>query len=157
MQEENKPIVDDAALWKKNRELQIEEIEGPEAPVDIDEEPPGFIDVNDVEDNKPITATDVRSELNLLKLAQPTASLCVSVIDILIPALIGYFVGLEKSAFKLDTREQETLTDAFANYLKDKNVDLSPGTILIITIVSIYTPKIMLIKMLKENGTAAKD
>ena len=143
-------VVDDAALWKKNRELQIEDVAEPEADEDA---PPGFIDVKpeadeDAPQNENITASDVRNELNALKLAKPSASLCVSIIDIILPALVAYFYKADKQLFKLDDDEKNTLTDAFSNYLKDKNMDMSPGSILLMTIAGIYIPKIMYIKMI---------
>lgn len=144
-------LVDDAALWKKNRELEIEEYTVPE------QVPDGFIDVDEQDtvisdEPKHVTATDVRDNLNMLKLAQPTAGLCVSIIDIVLPALAFWIVGAEKSDMKLDADEKDTLQDAFANYLKDKNLEMSPGGILLMTIAAIYTPKIIMVRMSKKKA-----
>ncbi len=149
---EGKPLVDDAALWKRNRELEIEDYTVPETP------PAGFIDVDaQTEDSagedepRHVTATDVRDNLNSLKLAQPTAGLCVSLMDIILPALACWLSGADKGMFKLEPDERDALQDAFANYLKETNFNLSPGGILIMTIAGIYVPKIMIVTMMKRK------
>lgn len=153
MQEEK--LIDDAALWKANRELLIEDIAEPEG---LPEEVPGFIDVGDVSEEVPeedITAKDVRNEMNALKLAQPSANLCVSIIDIIIPALVFHFAGVDKQLFKLDDDERATLTDAFANYLKEKDLNMSPGAVLLLAIAGVYVPKFMYIKMMRNERATA--
>ena len=39
-------------------------------------------------------------------------------------------------------QEKEPLTDAWANFLKDKNADISPGWILLAMVLMVYAPKL---------------
>ena len=54
-------------------------------------------------------------------------------------------------------QEKEPLKDAWANYLKDKNADISPGWILLGMIVMVYAPKMWnawQVRKLKEENEA---
>lgn len=137
-------INDDASLWKKNRELDVEDYETPE-------EQPDFYTPEVDED---VTDADVRNDLNKLKLTQPTAELLVSIMDVLVPAIVVFLTKEKdnKRIFKLDADEKETLSDAFANYLKETSIEMSPGVLLITAIGAVYIPKFAEMKMIKRDS-----
>ncbi len=143
-------LIDDAALWKENRELGIEAYQEP-GPAD----PPDFVNLGSEAGELPgldddgadgpqdITNKDVRNELNALKLSEPTAKLIVSLMDVLLPniAVLISKKKEDKQIVKLDADEKEALTSAFANYLKETSFQMSPGAVLVTAIAGIYVPK----------------
>lgn len=155
---EEQIINDDASLWKKNRELGIEEFQVPEE-VEVE---PNFYNPDEgaVLISEEVTAKDVQNDLNKLKLSEPTARLIVSIMDVLVPA-IGVFITKDrenKEVLKLDDDEQKTLEDAFANYLKETELQMSPGVLLITAISAVYIPKFADLKIKKrENEYAAQN
>ncbi|MDL2262501.1 hypothetical protein LJC11_03245 [Bacteroidales bacterium OttesenSCG-928-I21] len=134
---------DDADIWFKNREKPIADYTPPEF-----EEP----ELIESEEHKTVTTTDVRNELNMIKLSEPTAEIVVEVINVLIPVIfVALLKGSDKELMKLDDDEKATLVSAFANYFKDKNIQASPGVVLLGSITSIYGAKIMFAMMLKKE------
>lgn len=149
-------LIDDAALWKKNRELGIEAYNVPE-PTDQ----PDFVNISSEAGELPgldgdgadgqhdITNKDVSNELNALKLSEPTAKLIVSLMDVLLPNLAVLISKKkeDKQIVKLDSDEKEALTGAFANYLKETSFHMSPGAVLVTAIAGIYVPKFATVYM----------
>lgn len=68
------------------------------------------------------------------------AATIVSILDGALKGVCSVISGEKETG--ADKEEKETLTDAFAGYLKDKNAELSPGLVLILTVSVIYVPKI---------------
>jgi len=142
MEKPSEIVNDDAALWKRNRELAIEDYDEPD-------QTPDFYTPSDDPEELEITDKDVHNDLNKLKLTQPTAELLVSIMDVMVPALVVFFTKNKdnKATFKLDPDEKETLQDAFANYLKETSFEMSPGVLLITAIGAVYLPKFAEIKL----------
>jgi large-conductance mechanosensitive channel len=79
----------------------------------------------------------------MIKLSEPTAEIVTSVINSLVPLLLVLLIKNSNSEnYKLTPDEHQTLVNAWANYLKDSNVQVSPGILLIVSIASIYGAKI---------------
>lgn len=137
--------LDDAGLWWESRHSDIQDYDIPE------EKPDSFIDIDTLpSDDEPerVTAADVRNELNLTKLNEPTAKIIVALMDVVLPLAFVFIVkGGDKQALKLDEDERETLTSAWAEYLKTTSFAMSPGGILATTIVTIYGAKITVAMM----------
>lgn len=134
-------IVDDEAIWKESREQTIQEFSVPEI---IEEPEPDFFNTEDVLlGNEYVSNREVTSDLNMIKLNVPAATVIVNLIDILIPVLLMFvFKNIDKSDIKLEPDEKETLVDAFAQYLKTISFTMSPGMVLITSLATIYGAKI---------------
>ncbi len=132
---------DEASIWFESRKLDKDPYVDPEIiNIDIDD---NLISEQTSSDEELITDKKRRSEINLLALSKPTADIITSIIDSLIPVIFVIFLkDFDQNQLKLTPEEHETLSSAFANYLKDSNVQLSPGLVLIITIATIYGSKI---------------
>ncbi len=131
---------DDAAIWWESRHADIQEHEVPE-------ETTSFVNIDEkgeeVEEQQKVTNTEVRTELNLAKLQEPTAGIVVGLMDSLIPVLFALVLkGTSEDKIKLTSDEKENLTSAWAQYLKDVQVNLTPGMVLLGTIAIIYGSKI---------------
>ena len=135
--------LDDAGLWFESRHAEIQEYNEPE-PVNT------FVNLDDDEADKAgeqseVTNKQVRTELNMIKLNEPTAQIVVTLMDTLVPVLLLLIIkGANEDKLKLTGEEKETLTQAWAQYLKDSNVQMSPGAVLIGTVAVIYGAKITL-------------
>lgn len=139
-------IHDDASAWFESQGQDIQDFEVPPMPeADI---PP--VDTFDDPENRPygdtpdVTATDVRNVINLQAINRPTASVIVGVMDTILPILITAVIvrGSEVDDSRLTPEERETLIQAWAVYLGDKNIQASPAVVLLTTIVTIYGAKI---------------
>lgn len=127
-------LKDDAALWYESRQVDIQ-----------DYEEPAFIEPDpETEDTKEhITDRDVRTELNMLKLNEPTAEILIS--------LMGYFMiiplsfickGITREEAKVEAEERDTLVQACASYLKTVSFNLSPGAVFLTTVLTVYGAKV---------------
>lgn len=140
-------INDDASDWFASQNEQIQDYEAP-APPPTDGM--GYEEAEVIEDpDRPwgdvptVTDEDVRNVENMRLMQKPTAELIVGVMDVILPIVICLLIkGTDKDDVKLEPDERETLVGAFATYLGDKNVQASPGVVLIVTIVTIYGGKI---------------
>ena len=91
-----------------------------------------------------VTDDDLRNVTNMRLAQQPTAELIVGVMDVILPlALVMLIKGTDKDDIKLEPDERETLVTAWAGYLGDKNIQASPGVVLLIAIVTVYGGKIV--------------
>jgi hypothetical protein len=147
----------DEDLWLATQGQDIQDFEIPEIET-INTPVPDFMEIDDQEEKKDrVTATDVNTQFNLQKLQQPTAELFVNLIDIIIPiVLLFVFKNINKDDAKLEENEKDALISAFAQYLATKEVNVSPGMALIMTIVSIYGAKIFMIKAMGSQQTVVK-
>ena len=141
-------INDDANDWFLQQGQEIQEYEVPDAP---DFEAPDFgIDNDDTADtDRPygdvpeVRNEDVRNVMNMRAVSRPTAEVIVGTLDVVLPLLVTMLLrGTERDDCRLDPSEHETLVEAWATYLGDKNVDVSPGWALIISMITIYGAKV---------------
>lgn len=144
-------INDDANDWFIQQGQDIQDYEVPDAP---DFEAPDFgIDNDDTDDtddtDRPygdvpeVTNEDVRNVMNMRAVSRPTAEVIVGTMDVLLPLAVTLVLrGTDREDCKLDASEHETLVEAWATYLGDKNVSVSPGWALVIAIVTIYGAKV---------------
>lgn len=148
------PIQDDANAWFLSQGQDIQDFEAPEAPDFTPDgqilDPDTLTDPDLPDPSRPyadlpdVTASDRRNVENLRAIAQPTAEVIVGTIDVIIPLLITLLIrGSERDDTRLSADERDTLVEAWATYLGDKNIALSPTTSLIIAMVTIYGSKII--------------
>jgi hypothetical protein len=127
---------DDAALWHESRQADIQDFE---EPTFIEPEP-------EPEPEKPtehISDRDVKTELNMLKLNEPTAEIIVSLMDYLMIIPLSFICrGITREETKIETEEKETLVQAWAAYLKTVSFNISPGAVLLTTVLTIYGSKV---------------
>lgn len=140
---------DDASAWFNSQGQEIQDYEVPPMPDSGVEEATVIDDGHDPNrpyaDTPEVTSSDVHNVLNLQAINRPTASIIVGVMDTLLPILItGLIVrGSQADDCRLSDDERETLIQAWAVYLGDKNVQASPTVVLITTILTIYGAKII--------------
>jgi hypothetical protein len=151
---ENETVKDDAALWFESRETPIQDYEAP----DFSELPEfGTPQTENNLEPRYITDKEVKSELNAIKLSEPTAKLIVDLLDILLPAIVCNFTPQkkdDKEDFILNASEKEALTDSFSQYLSTKNVQVSPGVMLVTTLTAVYVPKFIYVYTTKRKQHA---
>lgn len=128
---------DDADIWMETMGQDIQDFAVPPSPIDepevIDDEP------------ETISNADVRNHANSIALRRPTAEIIVGTTDMLVPALLCMLIKhTDAGDYKLQPDESETLVAAWANYLGEKSIDLSPGWALIGSIATIYGSKLMM-------------
>lgn len=143
-------INDDASAWFAAQGQQLQDFEAPPAPeVDIVDETVQLEDEGDPErpygDVPEVTNQDVANVNNMRAIQRPTAEVIVGTMDVIIPLLLAWIVkGSDRNDAKLTSDEHQTLVEAWATYLGDKNVQLSPGTALIVAMLTIYGSKVMI-------------
>ena len=84
-----------------------------------------------------------RSETQIKRESVGMASMAVITIDLMVSNVAGAISGGDKEKYKLTPTEKEQYTEVWANYLRDKNIDLSPTALLLITTLCIVVPKFM--------------
>lgn len=143
---------DDASAWFDSMGQDIQDFEVPpmpevETPTDIPidgGEDPGIDPDRPFGDVPDVTHDDVRNVMNMQAINRPTATVIVGIMDTVLPLIITGIIikGSEASDCKLTDDERETLIQAWAVYLGDKNIQASPSVVLITTILTIYGAKI---------------
>lgn len=161
MEVTNNIVNDDAALWFANRHENVE-IQNYEAPSFVDlEQDDKLNDLADEADVQPekLTKTELNTQLNMLELNKPTAKIIVQLMDVLVPVIIVLIIkGADSEQLKLTSEETQTLTEAWALYLRDSNVQMSPGMVLLGTIGIIYGSKVVIaLNTAKENKKAEQE
>ena len=142
-------IHDDASQWFAAQGQQLQAFEAPPAPDLEFADTPDLMDDDDPErpfaDVPEVTNQYVSNVNNMRAIQRPTAEVIVGTMDVLVPLLIAWIIkGSERDDAKLSPEEHETLVEAWATYLGDKNVQLSPGTALLVAMLTIYGSKVML-------------
>lgn len=142
-------INDDASQWFAAQGQQLQAFEAPPAPDLEISDTPDLMDEDDPDrpfaDVPEVTNQDVSNVNNMRAIQRPTAEVIVGTMDVLVPLLIAWIIkGSEREDAKLSPEEHETLVEAWATYLGDKNVQLSPGTALVVAMLTIYGSKVML-------------
>ena len=129
-------IRDEAALWHESRQVEIQDYE---EPAFIEPEP----ELEPEDPKEHITDRDVKTELNMLKLSEPTAEIIVLLLDYLMIIPLSLICkGITKEETKLDDNDREVLIKAWTTYLKDKSIDMPPGMILLTSILMVYGSKV---------------
>lgn len=115
---------------KEDREV-IQETPIPEPePVEPGDTLPGF-------DDQPVA--DPVMEHKKLEVAMIPAETIVDVIDTTAVSVNSYIAQEHQEGASAE--EKESLKHAVANYLKDTDIDISPGKLCLILILMIYAPK----------------
>ncbi|MDR0207040.1 MAG: hypothetical protein LBI45_07285 [Bacteroidales bacterium] len=129
-------LKDEAALWHESRQAEIQAYE---EPAFIESEPEPM-----PEDPKEhISDKDVRTELNMLKLNEPTAEIIISLMDYLMIIPLSFICkGITREETKVEADERDTLVQACAAYLKTTSFNLSPGVVFLTTVLTIYGAKV---------------
>lgn len=148
--------LDDAGLWWESRHAKLQDYEvpepGPDSFLQIEDCKP---DESNQDDGQNITATEVRNQLNLSKLKRPTAQIIVSLIDTLFPMIAVLLLKeVDKGNIKLDEDERETLIEAWSEFLKEKSFEMSPGVILMVSILTIYGSKLAIVLSDKKQSSS---
>lgn len=106
-----------------------------------------------------ISPEDLKHKQVALEASRFTADIVVETIDVAFVETLGFIAKLskdDKQELKTDEETKESLSNAWANYLKDKGGELSPGILLIILVLGVYAPKIPLAfemrKLKKQNS-----
>lgn len=135
-------IKDDASLWWESRNTQSQDFEIPEPQ-------PTFVNLDnsdEIEEQQDLTNKEVRNQLNMIKLNEPTAEIITNLMNSIIPVIFVLIIkSAEKENLELTQSERETLTNAWAQYLRDSNIQMSPGVVLLGTIAIIYGSKITMV------------
>lgn len=155
----NNIINDDAALWFANRHAEIQDYEAPSfVDLEQDDKLNDLADEADIQSEK-LTKTELNTQLNMLELNKPTAKIIVQLMDVLVPVFIVLIIkGADSEQLKLTSEETQTLTEAWALYLRDSNVQMSPGMVLLGTIGIIYGSKVVIaLNTAKENKKAEQE
>ena len=84
-----------------------------------------------------------RSEAQITRESVSMASVAVVTIDLLLSSVAGIISGSNKEKYKLTDTEKSDYTEVWSNYLREKNIDLSPGAMLLITTACIVFPKLV--------------
>lgn len=156
---------DDASDWYASMGQEIQDYEVPPMP---EPEPTAedqaaaeeaeYLEEHPYAEAPRVTGEDASSVLNMQRIQRPTASVIVGVMDTVLPILIALVVkGSEAGALKLDAGERDTLTDAWAAYLGDKNVQASPGAVLLTTIATIYGAKVFMAFQQRKDARLAEE
>lgn len=156
---------DDASDWYASMGQEIQDYEVPpmpEAETTAEDqaaaEEAEYLEEHPYAEAPRVTSEDACSVLNMQRIQRPTASVIVGVMDTVLPILIALVVkGSEAGALKLDAGERDTLTDAWAAYLGDKNVQASPGAVLLTTIATIYGAKVFMAFQQRKDARLAEE
>ena len=140
---------DDSEIWYQTQGQEIQDFETPPDPAadfagDVSASlNPDFYATADEAEPEQVTQADVRQRMNLQAINKPFANLIVGGIDAIVPLVFVAIVkGTDTGDLKLDPNEREELENAFALYLGEKSVNVSPGYALLFTIACIYGSKI---------------
>ena len=86
-------------------------------------------------------APDPSREQKKFEVAQIPAKTIVDVIDTAAVSLNSYIAHQPQEG--ASESEKESLQDAVANYLRDTEIDISPGKLVLVLVLMIYGPKTM--------------
>ena len=130
---------------KEDREVIQEPVIPDPEPIEVAEELPGV--------DAPIA--DPVMERKKLEVSMIPAEVVVDVIDTAAVSLNSYIANEHQEG--ASESEKESMQHAFANYLKDTQIDLSPGKLCFVLILMIYAPKtIQAFQVRKENQEKAR-
>lgn len=141
-------LKDDASDWFASQGQQVQDYEAPAPPMD-DTMATDAQETDNVDPDRPfgdaptVTDEDVRNVTNMRIAQKPTAELIVGVMDVIIPLVLVLLIkGTDKDSVKLEPDERDTLVNAWAGFLGDKNIQASPGVVLAVAIITVYGGKI---------------
>lgn len=129
--------------YGKDLDDLMEELRGDKLEI----EPPKTVytpEPEDEESEEDVEEMEAEEEDGILRDLDGLPELIVGVMDVLLPNLAAAWTHSDKYEYKLDEDEQRQLTKAWQIYLKNKQeVKMKPETILLITTLSIYAPKLI--------------
>ena len=132
-------VWDDAALWHESRKAEIQDYEEPSF-IEPEPEPEPL---PEEETREHLSDRDLKTELNMLKLNEPTAEIIISLMDYLMIIPLSFICkGMTRAEAKVEAEERETLVAACAAYLKTTSFNISPGAVFITTVLTIYGAKV---------------
>ena len=130
---------------KEDREVIQEPVIPDPEPVEVAEELPGV--------DAPIA--DPVMERKKFEVSMIPAEVVVDVIDTAAVSLNSYIANEDQKG--ASESEKESMQHAFANYLKDTQIDLSPGKLCLVLVLMVYAPKtIQAFQKRKENQEKAR-
>ena len=130
--------------YNKDLDDLMEELRGDKLEIDPPKtvytpEPEPENEEDDVEEIEP-----EEDDENFIRDLDGLPELIVGVLDVLLPNIAAAWTHSDKYDYKLDEDEKRQLTKAWQIYLKNKpEVKMKPETILLITTLSIYAPKLI--------------
>ena len=89
------------------------------------------------------TEREQTPRVNLVREASNMANVIVIGSDLLISRVFGMFSGDDYEQFKLKDDEKNFYQDAWANYLADKNIEMSPSLMLIVATLLLTIPRLV--------------
>lgn len=143
-------IQDDASAWFASQGQQIQDFEAPPAPEEPQVDDAEILD-DGMDPNRPfgdaprVTNEDVNNVNNMRAIKRPTAEVIVGTMDVVIPLVLAFAIkGSDREDAKLTPDERNTLVEAWADYLGDKNVAMSPSAALLVAMLTIYGSKVII-------------
>ena len=122
--------------WKK----YVEDNCGVKQPVNLNEVTDPLDDVDETTYIE--TERENTPHSTLVKDASSMASMAVITIDLLLSNVAGMISGGDKEKYKLSSTERTDYTEAWANFLADKNITLSPGAMLLLVTGGLVIPRL---------------
>lgn len=130
-------ITDDAALWYETQGAQIQDYEVPESPIEPTDTDPT------TDEPETVDAETVEQRANLIEYNKPISETIVFLMDVILPSLCVLLIkGTQGDDLKLEPQEHAQLVNAWSLYLAGKEVQVSPGAALVVTIATVYGTKI---------------
>ncbi len=134
---------DVAAQWFDIQGQVIQDYEVPEYPVEAPEPLPGDMAAADDNDVETITADDVSAQANMMEYNKPISETIVFMMDMILPTVAALLLkGTDSQDLKLTPEEHAQLVNAWALYLGNKEVRVSPGMALLVSVATIYASKV---------------
>lgn len=94
-------------------------------------------DVPDLEEEEKETPTEQRTRYNLSMISAETLVNCVDIAITQVNSMIA-----KQKVEGATPNEKDSLIQAAANYMKEKDIDISPGAMLVVMVLVIYGPKV---------------
>ena len=123
--------------WKK----YVEDNCGIKQPVNLAEVDDPLDSVDEVTEIE--TEREQTPRVNLIREASTAANVIVISYDLLLSRIAGMVAGDDYEQFKLKNDEKEYYQDAWANYLADKNIEMSPSLMLIVATLLLTIPRLV--------------
>ena len=127
---------------------------GLKQPVNLNETADPLDNVDEVIDNE--AEREIKPHAALVKEASSMASMAVVTIDLLLTNVAGMISGGDKEKYKLSSTEKAEYTDVWANFLADKNIELSPTAMLLIITAGIVMPRLIEANRERKENKKAK-
>ncbi|MDR0205754.1 MAG: hypothetical protein LBI45_00610 [Bacteroidales bacterium] len=123
--------------WKE----YVENNCGVKQPVNLNEVIDPLDDVDEITEIE--TERENTPRTNLVREASTAANVIVITYDLLLSRVAGMWSGDDYEQFKLKSDEKDYYQDAWANYLAEKNIEMSPGLMLIVATLLLTIPRLI--------------